>query len=215
MNTNNDVLRERLIYGAELVGDYQFPQLPSVNAHITATKVVPFNACRSEKNPRQSIAHFYIEDAAFERVWNQPDKYLDILRNFQYVITPDFSTYSGMPRVLQLYNTYRNRALAYWFDLNNIKIIPNVGWGGAETFDYCFDGLPQNSTLAVSTNGCFSKQGKLIFQQGFNEMIKRLSPNKVVIIGREIPLETDVELIYFPSFGQDMTNRLRGDTNGK
>lgn len=215
MNTNNDVLRERLIYGAELVGDYEFPQLPCVHAHITATKAVPFNACRSEKNPKKSIAHFYIEDAAFECVWNQPEKYLDILRNFQYVITPDFSAYSGMPKTLQLYNVYRNRALAYWFDLNNINIIPNVGWGTAETFSYCFDGLPKNSTLAVSTNGCFSKQGKLIYQQGFTEMCKRLSPKQVVVIGREIPVEIDVPIIYFESHGQSMTDRLRGESNGK
>lgn len=215
MNTNNDVLRERLIYGAELAGDYEFPQLPSVHAHITAEKAVPFNACRSEKNPKKSIAHFYIEDAAFERVWNQPEKYLDMLRNFQYVITPDFSTYSGMPKTLQLYNTYRNRALAYWFDLNNINIIPNVGWGDVETFDYCFDGLPRNSTLAISTNGCFSEKGKEIFKQGFEEMVRRLSPDKIVIVGRPIDLKTDIPIIYFESHGQQMTNRLRGDNNGK
>lgn len=216
MHTKNDILKEKIIFGAELAGKYEFPCVPCAYGSVKATKAVPFNACRSEKNPKQALAHFFIDDMAFERVWNQPEKYIDILKNFKYVCTPDFSFYSGMPFTLQLYNVYRSRALGYWFWLNGINIIPTVGWSGEESFDYCFDGLPINSILAVSTNGCFSEQGKLHYKQGFSEMCKRLHPSKVVVVGREIPVEEDAEIIYFNSFGQDMSDRLRGDKdNGK
>lgn len=210
INTNNDTVREAYVFGADLVGQYDFPQLKPINAHVENLIPIPFHTARGVKRPKECFIHFFEHDYMFERVWNNSKKYLDILRNFKYVCGPDFSAYGDMPKALQIYNRYRSRAMAYWFQLNGINVIPTVGWGEEETYDYCFDGLPKNSTLAVSTNGCFSITGKENYRKGFNEMCKRLSPNRVVVVGREIQVDTKVEVIYKNSHGQDMTYRLGG-----
>lgn len=208
INTKNDVAKEGYILNCELLGEYGMPQLKPIHAYIDDLRPVPFNKAISEKQPRECVCHFFIDDMAFERVWNNCDKYIDILRNFKYVCTPDFSFYSDMPKSMQIWQTYRNRALGHYLTENNISVIPTVGWGFEDSFEWCFDGLPQNSTLAVSTNGCFSKIGKECYKRGFEEMCKQLNPCNVLVVGKEIEVCADIPIIYMESFGQEMSKRL-------
>ncbi|MEG0835647.1 MAG: DUF4417 domain-containing protein [Christensenellaceae bacterium] len=63
-----------------------------------------------------------------------------------------------------------------------IKIIPNVQWGNEESYDFCFDGIPKESTIAISTNGCIkSSYDKFLFRSGLDKMIEVLSPNTIVV----------------------------------
>lgn len=208
INTKNDVAKEGYILNCELSGQYGFPQLEPIHACFDGLRPVPFNKAISEKKPRECVCHFFIEDMAFERIWNNCDKYLDILQNFKYVCSPDFSFYSDMPKTMQIWQTYRNRALGYYLSANGISVIPTVGWGFEGSFDWCFDGLPQNSTLAVSTNGCFSKIGKECYKRGFEEMCRRLNLHNVLVVGREIEVDADVPIIYMDSYGQEMSKKL-------
>ena len=150
INTKNDVIKEGYILNSEFDGEDGFAKLNAIYANLDELRPVSFNNSIKEKKPRECVCHFFIEDMAFERVWNNCDKYLDILQNFRYVCTPDFSFYSDMPKAMQIWQTYRNRALGYYLSENGIDIIPTVGWGFEDSFEWCFDGLPQNSPLAVS-----------------------------------------------------------------
>lgn len=94
--------------------------------------------------------------------------------------------------------------------MNGCNVIPTVGWGNTETFEFCFEGLPEESTLAVSTNGCFTDQGKECYRQGFNEMCSRLHPTEILVVGRPIDVDTDAKITYRESFGQQLTRKLRG-----
>lgn len=165
---------------------------------------------QKKKNPKKALCHFFIDDTRFEPLWNQPQKYLPTLENFKYICAPDFSFYDSMPKVMQLHQVYRSRALAWWLFMSGCNIIPTVGWGNAETFDFCFEGLPEESTLAISTNGCFTDQGKECYRQGFKEMCSRLHPTEILVVGRPIDVDTDVKITYRESFGQKLTRKLRG-----
>lgn len=208
INTKNDVIKEGYILNSELSGEYGFPKLNAVHAVLDDVRPIPFNSASKEKRPRECVCHFFIEDMAFERLWNNCDKYIDILENYKYVCSPDFSFYSDMPKAMQIWQTYRGRALGFYLQECGIDVIPTVGWGFEDSFDFCFDGLPQNSTLAVSTNGCFSKTGKQCYKHGFEEMCKRLNPYNVLVVGKEIEVDVDVPIIYMNSFGQEMSNRI-------
>ncbi|MCF0106739.1 MAG: DUF4417 domain-containing protein [Holdemanella sp.] len=62
-------------------------------------------------------------------------------------ITQDFSTFSDFPDPLKRWNTYRMRAFGVWLTRNNINVINNIRWGKEETWEYCFNGLLDNSIL--------------------------------------------------------------------
>lgn len=204
-----DTLNENLIIGAELTGRYDFPVLRPVN--YEPKEVLPFSDAVRERNPRKKWVHFFIDDVKFERIWNAPEKYLGILQYFDGIITPDYSSYLDMPMACQIWNRYRNRVMAYYYQSRGLRIIPTVGWSDEASYEWCFDGLPEHSTLAVSTNGCFSDTGKQFYTAGMIEMERRLRPNLVICIGRPIEVPISTEIIYFDSFGQAMTKRLRGN----
>ena len=122
----NDPLKERYIQGAELVGKYGLPKLDPVHAYLEDLRPVAFPSAKSEKKPRECVTHFFVMDDTFERVWTNLAQHLDYLQYFAYVCSPDYSVYSDMPLALQVYNVYRNRALAYCMAQNGISIIPRT-----------------------------------------------------------------------------------------
>lgn len=64
------------------------------------------------------------------------------------------------------------------------NVIPTAGFAREETWDWCFDGLPHNSTVAITTNGVLSDpEAMRVFTGGFNAMIKTINPYRVVICG--------------------------------
>ena len=58
------------------------------------------------------------------------------------------------------------RAFGYWFGtICGHAVINNVGWGTPETYDYCFDGIPENGIVAIGTVG--GSPRKLIDRERF------------------------------------------------
>ena len=175
--------------------------IPSVNAtQVIPSKLVAFNECLNIRNQPDYFVHFYIADYQFERIGNAPGRYLDVLRRCAGVIAPDFSMYLDMPRAMQIYNHYRNQALASYFQRQGIVVIPNISWSDSDSFSWCFAGQPQNSVVAVSTNGCMNGYSLLHFVDGYLEMQKRLKPSKVIIYG-QVPddLQDEKNIIQFTS----------------
>lgn len=100
-HTAYDVMREYMIIGAELDGKYQIPMLDRYTGH-PGEDTVDFKDSFSPKikNHRKLTVNFYIHDYEFEKIWNNPDRYLEHLKCFHSVIGPDFSMAvgeNGMP----------------------------------------------------------------------------------------------------------------------
>ncbi|MBQ7503113.1 DUF4417 domain-containing protein [bacterium] len=132
---------------------------------------------------------FYEDDINFDSItgiWFYSSKALKILKHFEGIITPDFSTYQDFPYPLKLWNTYRMRAFGFWFGtICGGKVINNVRWGTAETYGYCFDGIPQNSVVAIGTVGGSPRRlnDRARFEDGLKEMMTRLSPHTIIVYG--------------------------------
>lgn len=45
----------------------------------------------------------------------------------------------------------RNRWCGAYLAEKEFRVIPTVSWGDGSTFDFCFEGIPKGSTVAVST----------------------------------------------------------------
>lgn len=201
-----------LVEDACFAGEYEFPILRPT--YSVPSRAIPFDKARGEKDKGQWV-HFYIHDYRFECLWTHPEKYLPILRDFDGVISPDFSLYRSMPLAMQIWNTYRNRALAWWLQNNGVNVVPNVRWGDERTYSFCFDGIPKQSTVAISTSGCIQKKSdRFYFQQGLQAMVERLQP-KVIINYSCMPrdifgpyLDTGLRIVQIPNYS--ITVREKG-----
>ena len=68
----------------------------------------------------------------------------------------------------------------------DLNIIPTVAWGKEEDLTWCFEGLPTNSSIAISTNGCKSEPySKKLFLLGVEELQTKLTPFKEALINCE------------------------------
>lgn len=210
-STANDVMKEFLIYGAELT-DMGFPILPAVRA--TPADTIDFRAGlnRSFKGHHGMNCNFYVDDEKFNSLWVSPDKYLDYLKLYQSVCGLDFSIDTQMPLVMQYWNKYRSMALDWYLTLNGITVIPNVNIIPYEGREWLLDGLPKRSTVCCSTNGRLRYKGaQEEFCEGFYQMCERLEPTRVVIVGK-IPetLDNKVEIINLENNSEKMKRLLAG-----
>ena len=86
-----------------------FWQMPIIrNDNYIPDDLIGFNYAKTSENKNTGI-HFYIDDYQFERLWNAPEKYLDVLREYDCILTPDFSLYMDMPMPMKIWNIYRRK----------------------------------------------------------------------------------------------------------
>ena len=113
-----------------------------------------------------------------------------------------------------IWNCTRNRVMAYYLQSRGFDVVPAASWCGEHDFDWYFDGLPEHSSIAVSTNGCLSSPyGQRIFLCGIEELQKRKEPSHLIVCGREISgLEGYKNVIFYPCFSQRWKERVN---NGK
>jgi len=173
-----DVFNADIVKGARFSIKYEFPIIQKTG--YKPTTAIPFNIARRSKKLDQWL-HFYIYDYLFECVWKNPEKYLPLLKKFQGVITPDFSLYRNLPLAMQIWNTYRNRALGYWLQNNGIKTVINVRWSDERSYDFAFEGLEKGGTYAVgSTGGIQKKLSRYHFTKGLERMVEILEPATII-----------------------------------
>lgn len=136
------------------VGKFDIPEIPKCEFSDDVLEnllFIGFDKIKSDENHFDRMVHFFLYDYKFENIWKIPDVYVDKLKKYKAVLSPDFSMYIEMNRVLQLYNTFRNSWCSAYLASKRIRVIPTVNWGNEETFDFCFDGIPKGSIVVVST----------------------------------------------------------------
>lgn len=194
----------------EAVGKFNIPVIKADDA--VYSEFIGFNYAKSCKEPKDKALHFFLDDYQFTRLWNRPDAYINVLSQFSCVLSPDFSLYADFPAAMQIYNHYRKHWLAAYWQQLGIKVIPTICWSDEKSFDWCFDGEPVGGTVAVSSVGTQnSKAAKAAFMLGYDAMLERLAPEKIIFYGN-VPDECRGDIIHVKSF-QDKFREAR--TNGR
>lgn len=204
-NRNYDVFNSFLVKDADYDGYIELPPIKTSNQQCN--KIIAFSKAMSKTwKDFDCWVMFYEHDVKFQRLWNNPRKYLNKLKKFKGIISPDFSIYRNMPLVMQQWNTYKGRALAVWLQNNGIEVIPNVRFNDERTYNFCFDGIEKFRTIAVGTHGCIkSRVDKDYFKKGLAELVKRLSPKTIIVYGAapddifKVYKDAGIEIISFES----------------
>lgn len=172
--------------------------MPIVNpCNYVPERLIGFNYVLTAKEFNTGV-HFFLDDYQFERIWQRPAVYIEKLKKFECVFTPDFSLYMDMPAAMKIWNIYRSRLIGQMMQNEGIRVIPTLSWAEEASFDYCFDGLSQGGTVAVSTIGVKrDDDAAKIWFAGMDEAIKRLNPDHVIVYGGDIGYKFKCDVKYF------------------
>lgn len=157
----------------DVSGYFDIPKVHGVR-ELPDIEWTTFNYARSmDGYHKNKGVMFYLNDYQFSAVWNQPQKYVPLLRRFGAVMAPDFSYYTDIMW-----------CAAYW-QANGIKVVPCICWSNENSFNWCFDGQPTESIVSVSTVGTQRYAESMeLFRNGYEKMIEVLRPSKVLVYGR-------------------------------
>ena len=204
LNNNNSTHRPgcKDIWNAFMVDGAKFckhdiPFCPTTSTQIPKCQITWEEAKQIHKRHIAHKEYDYYEDAfvnwniddykfdGIRGIWHEYKFVLKVLRHFAGAITPDFSTNQDFPEAIKIYATYRMRAYGYWLGREGLDVINNVRWGTEETFDYCFEGIPKDSIVAIGTVGGGPR--KLIdrkrFELGLFKMVDVLKPHTILVYG--------------------------------
>lgn len=192
---NYENIQKALYHG---VGDYQIPQIQPVQ--YNGCEWIGFNYASSATMREHKGVHFYLDDYQFIRLWTNVDNYIPMLKQFKYVMAPDFSLFTDFPKALQIYNHYRKHWLAAYLQANDVRVIPTICWSDEQSFDWCFDGEPTHSVVSVSSVGTRQKKGAYdLFLAGYREMVRRLKPQQIIFYGN-VPEGCGENIVQIKSF---------------
>ena len=182
----------------EGVGKYDIPEIQPIYELPKVKEWIGFNYVMSDKEPEGKGVHFFVDDYQFMRVWNNPDGYVEKLKKYAVVLTPDFSPYGDMPLATQIFNHYRKHWVGAYLQSRGVNIVPTVRASTDErSLEFYLEGEPKGGIVCISSMWVNkSKELKEYFMREYELMYNTLKPCKVLVYGSKIDgLKGDIEYI--------------------
>ncbi len=186
-----DTFNLAMLDGMRGIGRYDLPELEPFNGPADS-EPLPFNEAQllysKQKSLKGYFVHFYINDDRFRCLYNNPERYVDMLRSADFIVAPDYSVYRNFPFPVIIKNVFDNRRLARFYQLRGVNVVANVTWITPESYSYIFDGQPRGSVIAVNSN-CIPVRDTMavnLWKHGYAEAVRRLEPSLVLRYGRKI-----------------------------
>jgi hypothetical protein len=179
---NNELFLRNNLF---MTGRFDMPFVYAQDIVVRDLKLIAFSNTKTEEtSPTQKAktVHFFLDDYKFDEVWKNPLAQLTKLAQYAQLMSPGFSLYANMPEPLQIYNTFRNRWCAAYWQYNKQAVIPTIVWGGENTFEFCFDGIEKGCIVAISTIGVHDDEHE--FKLGYERMCEIIQPETVIIYGK-------------------------------
>lgn len=168
------------------VGKYGIPQIKPITELPPVDEWIGFNEVLSDRHPQTKGVHFFLHDYQFERIWNTPEKYIDKLRQYAVVASPDFSPYPDMPMVLQIYNHYRKHWVGAYLQEHGINVIPTIRANtDPKSLDWYLDGEPSGGIVLISSMWSGNSDYADAAKEEYRRMQDVLKPICVYIYGNQ------------------------------
>ena len=167
----------------EARGKYGFSLIKKQDFNIENPTLIACSDTRSNDNEsnKKNGVHFFVDDYRFNGIYDNPERSLERYSQYAFLLSPDFSTYADMELWRQIESVAKNRWVGAYWQSKGILVIPTISWSTPRSYEFCFDAVEQNSTVAIGMIGC--KRNKLGFMRGYNAMLEKLNPSKVLCFG--------------------------------
>ena len=115
MNYEN---QQRMIF--DMVNEFGIPEIQPTK--YEPCEFIGFNQAKTCKDRAGKGVHFFLDDYQFQRLWNRPDTYINMLSQFRFVMSPDFgSVFQILPYL------YWQFLRSYILHLTDVWLLPPDG----------------------------------------------------------------------------------------
>ena len=167
----------------DVEGKWGFPIIKKQELSLENLELISFSdiSRKDTKNLNKGV-HFFIDDFRFETIYKNPDKALERIGKYRFLLTPDYSLYAEMNLWRQIESVGRARWVgAKWQSAGKI-VIPTMSWALTRSYEFCFDAIEKHCIIAVGMIGC--KNEKNNFLRGYNQMLCRIEPDAIICFGQ-------------------------------
>lgn len=173
------LVRNEFLYNGKSSGKYEFPMIKKQDINVDEIEFLSYvNAKKEDEKNKDKTIHFFTYDWQFENVYDKAEEEFEKLKQYKYLLSPDFSVFTNMPLSLQIESVFKNRWCGAYWQSKGLKVIPTISWGDEKSFEFCFDGIEEGSIVAVCTY--YRENCETEFMLGYNEMMKKIKPSKVI-----------------------------------
>lgn len=179
-------------------GRFELPKLLPYQGRLP-NEFRPYNARVLPDASRVGV-YCHIDDAHFISCWNRPMTGLAKVRRYMTAVAPDFTLWMDGLLCENVEQLRRNRVIGLYWQSNGVQVIPSASWGSADSLKYSFDGLPQNSWLALGHQRIGGRQEQRLYQYAVERLIEVKRPIGLIVFGAKLHFNVPVEVRYYPSF---------------
>ena len=151
--------RVSLVETAFFDGKFEIPHIDAPKKLIVPQGMIPFSQRDRSVGCRDFVC-FYEHDANFRDILTHTEDFVDDLKRFPGIVSPDCSLYIDAPLCVQISGIYLNRAIGYYLGQQGIYVIPNIRWGDERTYTdsflgekIAFQGVDKHSIVSIGTYG--------------------------------------------------------------
>lgn len=175
-------------------GFYQVPEID--NADVTKPKSVVLWSKRKQcSNKKETALLFYEYDCRFDGkrgIYNilkygkddQIEKLIAELREFAFVVCPDYSVYGDFPNYKQIEALSKSREVGFILSTFGIKVVVNYRTAYPWTYELALSGIPKYAVIAIGTLGAVrEKETRIMLREGVDYLIEYLKPRALLIYG--------------------------------
>lgn len=151
----------------------------------------PFD--REERGITGGVLGFYCEDYRFEQAYDSIGDFALALRdeNWNAIVAPDFSMYEEWPYAVRLWNLYRSRHVARYWQEVGIKVIPSLSRlislspYTERKADLGIDTIPELTPVVATQCRTILQNGGdfKAFANWLSVAIEKIKPQRVIIYG--------------------------------
>ena len=187
-------------------GKYNFPQLAQTN-YLPEEPVFTFNHLKSKSKEGRYWYHCFTDEKYFYRLYNRFEDYAKYFPLVKGIISADLNLFRDYPEQILIDKCCANRMIDYALQQAGVPMIPTAGFADEPSWEWCFDGLPLHSTVAITTNTLGKdREAHRLFVGGVNAMVKKIQPTAIVVCGK-CPdwLQTkfpDIQIVQIPNHSQ-------------
>ena len=140
------------------------------------------------------------------------------LKEFAFVVCPDYSVYGNFPNYKQIDALARSREVGYILSTYGINVVVNYRATYEWTYELALSGIERHQTVAIGTLGAIrDKASREMLKNSIDVLIEYINPSVLIVYGKmpedvfKSAIERKIEIWQFDSmisrvFSEDNSN---------